>query len=292
MTYAALLAFYLHLRATERYSAKPELLRQHPILKRLLILKQSLTTLEDLSFNLSDSEEDYDDDFDDDFDDDDQGLSLDKEMQTWLATRTQGLDIGELEQLLAESTKPVKKTKSKKEKEQPAKKKRKVEKVIGDTAFDVEEPSLQKSSKSSKPMDVSDGYGEATALDLADVADKGSRRKALRFHTAKIESASARRQGARNALGGDDDIPYRERKRQTEKQTRNNLGEGGDDLDDAAPERAERGKKRGRTDGGDESGSGSEDDDGYYSLVKSQKSAKKAIKKGEYEAMKEASRSV
>ena len=65
------MAFYLHLRATERYSAKPELLRQHPILKRLLILKQSLTTLEDLSFNLSDSEESYDDDFNDDFDDDD-----------------------------------------------------------------------------------------------------------------------------------------------------------------------------------------------------------------------------
>lgn len=287
LTYAALLAFYLHLRASEKYSARPELLRQHPILNRLLVLKQSLATLEDLSFNLSDSdmeseEEDLDDESDDEM------TQAGKELQAWLASRASGLDVGELEQLLAEVNGPTKKSKSKTKKAQPPKKKRKVNDVV----FDVEEPTFAKSSsKSTKAMDTADGYGEATALDVADAVDKGVRRKALRFHTAKIESASARRQGARNAMGGDDDIPYRERKkRQADKQVPKNLGEGGDDLDDAEPEQADRRRKRGRDDASDEGGSGSEDDDGYYSLVKKQKALKRAEKKAEYEAVREANR--
>ncbi|CDO68259.1 hypothetical protein BN946_scf184842.g22 [Trametes cinnabarina] len=58
LTYATTLAFYLHLRASEKYIQRPELLRSHPILPRLLQLKQSLVTLEDLDFAASSDDED------------------------------------------------------------------------------------------------------------------------------------------------------------------------------------------------------------------------------------------
>ncbi|THH09523.1 hypothetical protein EW145_g1944 [Phellinidium pouzarii] len=285
LTYAALLGFYLHLRASKKYSARPDLLRQHPILKRLLTLKQSLSTLEDLNFGLSDSDDD-DSDLDDDMSD-----TAIEEIDTWLATRKQGLDVGELEELLAGTealssgkTKLKLKIKAPLKPEQPPKKKQKVAKgkALPDVTFDVEEPTLIVSgtSSSSRGIFSADGYGEATALDSADVADKGVRRKALRFHTSKIESANARRQGARNALGGDDDVPYRDRKKQGEKQKRANLGAGGEDLDDAEPEAREQTRKREREEQSDGGSSTEDDDNGYYSLVKKQKKAKAAQKKG------------
>jgi len=78
---------------SEKYAAKPELLRQHPILKRLLTLKQSLSTLEELNFNFSDSEDEYD--FDDDLEDDesigdDESLGDDESIGE-TRTLTQGL---------------------------------------------------------------------------------------------------------------------------------------------------------------------------------------------------------
>ena len=296
MTYASLLAFYLYLRASTKYSARPELLREHPILKRLLTLKQSLTTLEDLGFNASDSD---DDSGSGDLEDDESD-----ELDSWLSTGK--LELNELEELLAEeaaaeATKKKRETKSGsgKKSEQPLKKKKKIakEQAVPSVVFDVEEPSLStpgpsssgKKVLSSSLTDVS-GFGEATALDDADAADKGGRRKALRFHTAKIESASNRRKAARLAVGGDDDLPYRDRKKDSEKQKRKNLGAGGDDLDDSEPP-SESLRKRLRIEESD--GSGSEDEeDGYYSLVKKQKNAKKTEKKAAYDAMKEANRYV
>lgn len=299
MTYAALLAFYLHLRASGKYSARPELLRQHPVLKRLLTLKQSLTTLEDLNFNSSDSE----DEFDSEEDEDDESMSdnaLD-EFDTWLAARKHGLDVGELEGLEISNTPAIEKPKPKPKSkvDPPPKKKQKAlnGKALPKIVFDVEEPTLPKAGPSTTKKSQSStadafGFGEATALDDADVADKGGRRKALRFHTSKIESASARRQGARNALGGDDDVPYRDRKKQGEKQKRSNLGAGGADLDDADPEPREQARKRGRDEESDGASSAEDDDDGYYSLVKKQKNASKAEKKAQYDAVKEANRCV
>ena len=48
LQYAMTLAFYLHLRASDEYSARPELLRSHAIMSRLLAFKQHITTLEEL----------------------------------------------------------------------------------------------------------------------------------------------------------------------------------------------------------------------------------------------------
>ena len=71
LTYATVLAFYLYLRSTPKYVARPELLRSHPIMNRLLVLKQSLTVMDEFDFDAfeSDSDEDDEDDEDDTSDD-------------------------------------------------------------------------------------------------------------------------------------------------------------------------------------------------------------------------------
>lgn len=255
-------------------------------MKRLLTLKQSLSTLEQLNDDLSDEDE-----FDsDDFDDNESDLDLD-DLDSWKASRKLGLDIGELEGLLnvaEDNVKQKSSAASETQKSQPPKKKRKMEtsnkpaKVI----FDVEEPTLSRHMETKPREEISsDLYGETTTLDTVDAVDKSIRRKALRFHTAKIESASNRRQGARNAMGGDDDIPYRQRNKElASKRKLTGLGEGGDDLDDQDPERQGQSEKRVRE---ESSENDSEGDDGYYSLVKKRKKDKDAKKKAEYEAAKE-----
>jgi U3 small nucleolar RNA-associated protein 3 len=91
---------------------------------------------------------------------------------------------------------------------------------------------------------------------------------------------------------GDDDIPYRERKKEKEARVRREVektrGEGGDDLDTGIgnaedPEGASDlgiGKRKRQDDGhpSDEEG-----EDGYYELVKRAKKEKKEGKKREYE---------
>ena len=158
--------------------------------------------------------------------------------------------------------------------------------------FDLEEPEFvpTKKKSSSKPSADDDVYGEADFLQTADAADKSARKKTLQFHTSRIESASARRQSARNqAMGGDDDIPYRERQKQialrAEQEAKRRLAQqGGEDLDDADPEPPS--KKRSR-DGNSDSGSGSEGGDSadeYYELVKKKSKDKKQKKKEEHDA--------
>jgi U3 small nucleolar RNA-associated protein 3 len=130
-----------------------------------------------------------------------------------------------------------------------------------------------------------DAYGEATALHSVDAADKTARKKSLRFHTSKIESSSARRQGARNQTsGGDDDIPYRERKKEKDARlvkeaairAKNQVGVPLDD--DLEPQ---TGQKRSRGDNEDDDGGESPDE--YYELVKKRSKEAKVKKKEEYE---------
>lgn len=279
-----MLAFYLHLRASEKYAARPDLLKSHPILARLLTLKQALSTLEDLDFSLSDSEDGLSDG---DSSDGDGDLFADAN-SVWDHSH-EALEDLEGDEVVV---RPVKKTKVK-DTHLP-KKKQKASKDAPDDVtpiFDLVEPEFTPTEPTARtyasPMDA---YGEVSSLDYADAADKGARRKTLRFHTSKIESASARRQGARNAVAGDDDIPYRERKKaRMETQIRKGLGEGGEDLDSREAEPQGNTKKRGR-DEPEEDGNDDEGDDGYYDLVKKQKRDQKVEKKAQYEAEKEAAR--
>ncbi|KAK2465217.1 hypothetical protein APHAL10511_002571 [Amanita phalloides] len=292
ITYTTTLAFYLHLRASEKYSQRPEMLRAHPIMTRLLTLKQTLSTLEELNFAPTDSEDEFKLDEDGELSD----VDLDElEIIKQLSGRLGQLEPHELSELLKDvldyREEPIAGTPQANELK-PPKKKRKISKdssVPAQPIFDLVEPEFKPTTTSTaKPStqdNVSDVYGEMLSLEHSDAADKSARRKSLRFHTAKIQSASARRHGARQALGGDDDIPYRERKK--EKEARESkvgrdrvMGQGGADLDDTEPEP--------RLDVAQEDEDA--DPDGYYNLVKKQSKQRKVNKKADYEAMKAAQR--
>ena len=274
-----MLAFYLHLRSSAKYVQRPSLLQSHPILQRLLTLKQALATLEDLDFAVSDSEDN----------EDDESVNMDDILadgeQVWRFDDKEGLEPNELAELLEDAS--AKKLENRTQ--TPPKKKRKTTsqdhpQPVG-PIFDLVEPQFVSSKSSShEPLAKdADAYGEMTALHFADLADKNVRKKSLRFHTSKIDSTSARRQGARNqALGGDDDLPYRQRKREKDAQlvkeaVKKVNNQGGDDLNDEDPEPPRVGEKRSRQDE-DEA-----DPDGYYELVKKKSKENKEKKKAEYE---------
>lgn len=275
-------------------------------MQRLLTLKQSLQTLEELDFAVSDYSEDEDEESQEYM-----GMSLDEILmdgeKVWKIGKDGQLEPHELEDLLNDAEMSVDGSgvvPGTKEREmKPPKKKRKV--VIEDgkdivpvalPVFDLIEPEFVPSGKSSKSKSTitpassatfseasADAYGDLTVLKPSDAADKFARKRSLRFHTSKIESASSRRKGARNQMiGGDDDIPYRERRRDREarlvKEAAKRGMEGGEDLGMDMAEDAEmgevRGKKRARG-----------DDDGaeYYELVQQRSKEEKAKKKAEYE---------
>ncbi|KAF9454751.1 hypothetical protein P691DRAFT_716558 [Macrolepiota fuliginosa MF-IS2] len=307
LTYATTLAFYLHLRASPKYAQRPELLTFHPIMQRLLTLKQSVSTLEDLGFTLSDSEPEFDED-------DDESLDLtdeeDKTEGLWQTDRKKGLEPGELDDLLEDAQLSVSFAPSKSKPvmapplaDKPPKKKRKLSSETSETPtkpiFDLEEPEFAPSAKSNSRLQTEaddDAYGEATHLQAVDVADKSARKKSLRFHTSKIESTSARRQGARNqAMGGDDDVPYRDRQKEKEarllREAKNRIqNQGGEDLDGTEPpERISEKRRRGND--SDDDGS-SDEPNGYYELVKQKSKEKKEQKKAEYEAARATERFV
>ncbi|KAF9077570.1 Sas10 C-terminal domain-containing protein [Rhodocollybia butyracea] len=307
LTYTTTLAYYLHLRASQKYAQKPELLRSHPIMQRLLKLKQSLITLEDLDFAATNDEED--DALDEEYGAaglDDGSLDEDEMMrdatELWDEEgdndEADDVDSDELQDILADARVTLPKRDIIRSTEPtptaPPKKKRKTD-VSGKAVvpvFDLVEPEfISSKSLSSGPASVStDAFGEATSLQHADATDKSARRKTLRFHTSRIEGASARRSNARsNTLGGDDDIPYRERKKEKEERLAREAKargrtQGGADLDDTEPQP--------RPDGDGDGEQEMEGADGYYQLIKKQTKDKKDKKKAEYEAAREQERHV
>ncbi len=261
-------------------------------MQRLLTLKQSLQALEDLDFALSNDDEDEDEDGE--F----MGTSLDDILadgeKLWKFNAALGLEPNELDDLLNDAELPVKLPES--EEHRPKKKR----KVIADNkkkstsklkapVFDLTEPEFVSSKSSTRlnaledPLDV---YGDATTLTTFDAVDKNVRKKSLRFHTAKIESASSRRKGARmQSMGGDDDIPYRERKKNKDAKlvkeaVKRAEQERGADLNDEEV-KSTAGKKRAR--GDDEGDESLESPDDYYELVQKQSKSEKMKKKVEYE---------
>ncbi len=308
LTYATTLAFYLYLRASEHHSQHPDLLRSHPIFSRLLQLKQALASLEELDFHLSESDSGIGDSEDD-------NVSLEEEeledASTLFKQYSNGsqlafFDLAELLQETEEAAASAKATSKPNAaapphpiKEPPKKKRKTSTSTKPAPIFDLEEPTyVPPKPRAPTRTSVSAGedvFGDAVVLGAADAADKKARGHTLRFHTSKIESASARRQGARIALGGDDDVPYRERRKEKEARAQREAraaqrGQGGDDLDDAQPESPARAALEADRNGGEESAE--EDADGYYSLVQKRKREQKEGKKTAYEAAKAESRCV
>lgn len=177
--------------------------------------------------------------------------------------------------------------------------------------FDLIEPEFEHSTSKPTPSplsNVADSFGEQTVLQSFDAADKKARKKSLRFHTSRIESAAIRRdKGTKNLLGGDDDIPYKERKKQKEVREakeieRKGRGQGGDDLNDWDPEMdmdvefagfggGVAGRKSGKERSLDESDEDADPSE-YYSLVERSAKERKEKKKAEYDAAKAAQRCV
>ncbi|KAG8214468.1 hypothetical protein J3R82DRAFT_9521 [Butyriboletus roseoflavus] len=295
LTYATTLAFCLHLRATDKYTARPELLRRHPILKRLLTLKEGINTLESLGVgkDVSDDVEDEDDDLADE-DEEDGDL--------WSLIKKKGLESDELADLLEDaavstpspsppppSSKKPNPTRKEHAEKNPKNKRRKTPAAVHNSdqgtqglVFDLLEPEYTRASRKNKVVPLvdtvaaADPYGEVTTLQSHDLADKRARKKSLRFYVAHIESASSRRTNARaNAISGDDDIPYRERRKEREarlekakerKKEKGQFGAGGDDLDGDDPEVSRRKRKRGMDD--EDAEDDSSGTNGYYDLVK------------------------
>ena len=349
LTYSTTLAFYLYLRSNPKYAAHPDLIKSHPVLERLLALKQSLSTLEDLDFDMSDSPSGEDGGLGDDFDESDEDLDLDDDEEVFdLFNHMKGgkkkkprLEVNELQELLRDAETNISdltltangasspKRRRKVEKEllspnqeeeatlEPPKKKQKTGKkdknsvIPRATVFDLIEPEFEYSASKPTPPSVSDftdSFGEQTVLQSFDAADKKARKKSLRFHTSKIEGAATRRdKGAKNLLGGDDDIPYKERRKQKDireakENGRKGRGQGGDDLSDGDPEMdidlgfaafdgdiagGKLGKKRSRNELDDDADPGE-----YYSLVERSAKERKEKKKAEYDTAKAAQRCV
>lgn len=273
------------MRSTPKYTRKPDLLNTHPIFSRLLTLKQSLSTLEQLNLASSDDELD---EFDDEFDESDESQDEDLDAQMlWSKDKKKGLHSDELAQLLKEASASTSRLLEDDQTEQAPrpKKKRKTAKDEQLPIFDVQEPdfsTLPSSSKSQSPHSSSsiDAFGESTSLSHGDAADKAARKKSLRFYTAKLDSAASKRVAARAALGGDDDIPYKDRKKAKElrearelaqRSEKGGLGLGGADLDDEEPEMP---MKVGRDD--------EEEDDDYYGMVQKEAKERKTRKKEKY----------
>jgi len=246
-----------------------------------------------------------DDDFED-FDDSWKGAGLDEdELAGLLADADEEEDMSEEEEVAPVKAKKVKTKSTKEEKKAKTKttedgKKKRVRKVKEPAPEPIAnftplaEPSFYSSKKSKSPRTLSaddDTLGDATSLLDADATDKERRTKSLRFHTSKIASTSNRRAAARQQrLGGDEDVPYRDRQKARDAALRKNSSaaaqEGGEDLDGG--EWSENDKKRAREvrdevgeddAGGDDDGAGE-----YYDLVKRRKTEKIEEKEAAHEA--------
>ncbi|GJJ13336.1 hypothetical protein Clacol_007588 [Clathrus columnatus] len=305
LSYVTVLAFYIHLRASEGIVNHPANIpntRIKAVLERLLTLKQALSTMEELDFDVSN--------YEDESDISDTSASSDSEVDPLISSkinRRKLVDMDELYALLkeADEMKPSKTSRTKHsssahdgiEKPKLSAKKPKKNESQEDVIFDLVEPSFKASRSFERSVikdDTSDVYGEVTGLSTADAADKKSRRHTLRFHTHKIESSSRKREQSREKLGGDDDIPYPERKKEKEariqKEVLKTRGTGGDDLelndiDEGSPPSEVGPAKRKRAESSD-----SEGDEGYYELVKRAKKSSKEQKKREYDQARLAER--
>lgn len=142
--------------------------------------------------------------------------------------------------------------------------------------FDISRPVRAKPSKKKK-RHTSD-YGEEDELNDIDMAEKEARKRSIRFYTSKISQETKKEQ---ERLGGDDDLPYKER--HFERQQR---------LNEEARKRGEKGAQVDAADNFDDSDEDDERtsrqvkagfDDDYYNMVKTSADKRKQDKKKSHE---------
>lgn len=145
-------------------------------------------------------------------------------------------------------------------------------------------------SKSKKPIsDESDPLGDPMALTDADASDKTARKRSLAFHTSKINATLARRaEGRANRMGGDEDVPYRDRRKaRDDALKRNSVRSEGEDLEEVRPEKEKKKRARDEIEGDGEDDLDDDEADGYYELVKRRRKEEKEAKEAEHEAIEE-----
>ena len=300
MTYSSTLAYYIHLCALPT-ETRPNL-TEHPILDRLLKLKEGLSQLEDLDFAADSGSENEDDEVDDDEAQlvqnkrdlmmrmfempgvSPNGSQSEEDLdESW---RTADLEDGELDALLAEAegseledlladaeqmpdlpltNRTAVESKKKK------KKARKLAVPLDEAVLGgLVEPDFHSisSSRPAKSTRYDEVIGDPTSLDEADASDKEHRKRSLQFHTSKINLTSARRAAARSQrFGGDDDIPRRDRQAARDAVLRRSGPEPLEDDDMSGQWLQDK----------DETVEVS-DDTGYYDLVQRSQAQKKAAK--------------
>lgn len=136
---------------------------------------------------------------------------------------------------------------------------------------------LRSKPKTPHAEDSASDLGDPTTLSSHEAAQKSALKKSLKFYTSQIASKSQKREAAGRDAGGDADIPHKERLR--ERQERLNAkaekrgkkdADRGEDLGGEVEEADIAAAKAIREDAGTESG--------YYDLIASKASAKKASK--------------
>lgn len=346
-TYVTTLTFYFHLRASPKYASQPSLLTQHPVMSRILKLKEGLSAMEQLGFALPTEEEDADLSEGSDGIDDGTliGANGKYDLSMFGGSEEDSDELGDLEddelaQLIADEKENKKAVKSKGSKadgkvpkvkkskpvaqpeSQPATKKAKKDKKpkeIAPLAGLADEQDhlsslIGSSSQRRKPAslafidDNGEAYGEATSLSASDLADKANKKKSLRFYTGQMDAKEARRgHAARDRMGGDSDIPYRdrERSRQAVEQARqakegaaNRNGSAGAALDgedwgegDSRDWRDVMGIGSSTSNAASKSNGDDDDEaDDYYDLVTGSRKEAKRAKKESYDSTRDSSR--
>ncbi|PWN24765.1 hypothetical protein BDZ90DRAFT_282092 [Jaminaea rosea] len=331
LAYVTTLAYYFRLRSL--HASEPHRLRDHPVLARLLKLKEGLSMMESLDFAVPLDEEEDGEEEEEVEADLEGGLDDLQEQMPFLYGSEEDEDMGELDDdelagLIADEKENAGEQQAKAVKTAKAKKP-KTSKRARDAAAPTPVPvpaplagladaddslllassSRGSASRKSKPTLIDDGdaYGEATSLTASELADKAAKKKSLRFYTGQMDAKEARRgQAARDRMGGDADIPYRDRERSRQgveqaKAAREGKTNGKADaaLDgedwgegDSRDWREVMGQK-GASDAGTTAGAaGDDDDDDYYDLITSSRREAKRAKKESHDAERDASRIV
>lgn len=311
-TYLSCVAFYFRVLLASPSLSAPS--NTPSLLDRITItissLRKSLSTLEDQVLGTGPSDAGLDDLLGESEDEDAEETGLDAAAKLEIMQQLDGMGQDELRELLAAQleedadqegldllAKAIAKGKSKgtkkaevngKENGAPPKKRRRSRKRKTSTTDATSQDALL-SLDTQPPAPVvpedptsslADDFLDPLALSAASADDKANRRRALRFHTAKIAAKEKRREaatggGKRGAGQGDDDLVYKtreERRREVLKRQRH----------DGADEATEDAEPTDSVGGADE----------YYDLVKELKDGARKAKKAKYDENRLAERCV
>ncbi|KAF2141884.1 uncharacterized protein K452DRAFT_318815 [Aplosporella prunicola CBS 121167] len=181
---------------------------------------------------------------------------------------------------------------------------RKTEEELAALSSLTDRAAVRKTTKARKPTreassaaanaDGDSDFGDETELTAQELAEKARKKKSLRFYTSQIAQKANKRGAAGKDVGGDTDIPYRERlkdrearlnaeavKRGKQKASKEEELGGDSDEEDARQARAIR---------ADAGAKDASEDDEYYDMVAARSKKKKADKAAAAAAYAQAAR--